>query len=71
MKAQPIYCNIFTVIATPNIVRIAFGESFGTPIEAAAFHTAVALAPDDARNLVRSLAGIVGLQLAPEGAQGA
>jgi hypothetical protein len=67
MKAQPIYCNVFTVISTPHIVRIAFGESFGAPVEASAFHTAVALTPEDARNLVRSLAGILGIQLGPEG----
>ena len=68
VELAPVYCNVFTVVATPGIVRLAFGEAFGSP-QFAAYHAAVAMTPDDARQLVRSLAGLLGVQLAPEGTQ--
>jgi hypothetical protein len=62
ISLSPCYANTFHIIASPAIVRIAFGEAFGSP-ETAKFHVGVALTPDDARQLVRSLAGILGIAL--------
>jgi hypothetical protein len=61
MQIAPIYSNYFTIIATPNIVKISFGEAFGTP-ESAAFHTAVALSPADAKTLADTLGNFLAAQ---------
>jgi hypothetical protein len=48
------YTNYFTVAVSPQIVRIAFGEAFGTP-ESATFHTAVSMLPSDAKALADTI----------------
>jgi hypothetical protein len=53
-KSAPIFSNYFTISATPAIVRISFGEAFGSP-ESAIFHAAVALVPQDAEALAQSI----------------
>ncbi len=53
-KGVPLYSNFFAVAATPAIVRISFGEAFGSP-ESAIFHAAVVLVPQDAEVLARTI----------------
>ena len=50
----PTYSNYFSILVTSEIVRISFGEAFGTP-ESAVFHTAVGLSPANARILSETL----------------
>jgi len=48
------YSNYFTVIVAPDIVRLAFGEGFGSP-ESSVFHTALALTPGNAEALANTI----------------
>jgi hypothetical protein len=48
------YSNFFVVSVSPAIVRITFGEGFGSP-ESAVFHTAVSLTQQDATALAQSI----------------
>ena len=76
LEVVPTYCNVFAIVSTPEIVRIAFGEGFnigtasgtGSPT---LFHSAVAMTMNDARQLVQTLSGIVGVRVTPiEGPSG-
>jgi hypothetical protein len=53
-NVTPTYSNFFVVAATPAILRITFGEAFGSP-DTAVFHTAIALSPQDAEALIIAL----------------
>jgi hypothetical protein len=64
-----IYSNYFTVIATPGVVKLVFGEAFGSP-ETAVFHVAVALTPSDAKALADTLLNFL-KQAYPQASPGA
>ena len=64
LEVVPTYCNIFAIVSTPEIVRIAFGEGFG-PGGPAIFHNGVVMTMNDARQLVQTLSGVVGLRVIP------
>jgi hypothetical protein len=48
------YANVVTVAATPGIVRVTFGEAFGSA-ESALYRVAVAMVPQDAEIVARSI----------------
>jgi hypothetical protein len=64
LEVAPTYCNLFAIVGTPEIVRVAFGEGFGAE-QPAIFHNAVVMTLNDARQLVQSLAGFVGFRVTP------
>lgn len=49
-----VYSNIVTVAVTPAIVRVTFGEAFGSP-QSAVFRVSVAMIPQDAEIVARSI----------------
>jgi hypothetical protein len=57
-KLTPIYSNYFTILVGPDVVRISFGEAFGSP-DSANFHVAVALTPGNAKALADTILGVV------------
>jgi hypothetical protein len=59
---RPIYTNTHTVGATKEVVRITFGEGFGTE-EGNIFHTAVIMGRQDAEILAKSLLGILAKEI--------
>lgn len=48
------YANVVTVAATPGIVRVTFGEAFGSA-ESALYRVAVAMVPQDAEIVARTI----------------
>jgi hypothetical protein len=52
------YANVVTVAATSGIVRVTFGEAFGSA-ESALYRVAVAMVPQDAEIVARSILGRV------------
>ncbi|NUJ80968.1 hypothetical protein HUN39_13180 [Methylocystis sp. FS] len=48
------FSNFFTVAASPAIVRVSFGEAFGSP-ETAKYRLAVSMIPEDAEALAKSI----------------
>lgn len=53
-QVPSLYANVVTVAVTPGIVRLTFGEAFGSP-QSAVFRLAVAMVPQDAELVARSI----------------
>jgi hypothetical protein len=53
-QVPSLYANVVTVAVTPGIVRLTFGEAFGS-LESAVFRVAVAMIPQDAEIVERSI----------------
>ena len=62
-EVAAIYSNFFVIVASPEIVRLSFGEAFGTA-ESAIYRTAVALSPANARTLAETILNFVKVELA-------
>lgn len=55
----PRYANICVIVSGPGIVRLSFGESFGSP-QPSVFHTAIALLPQDAITIAKGILDTIG-----------